>query len=406
MGYHSTTYYNHKCKKGNVKKTGYPWWYDPSKDDPNNPAVYDGFIPLPVIREAFGWNAEESVELIAKFVIDGKEYLVPARRFKALGRSDWIVNGIPDGEEQGADMILDIPNVDYGVHNPQEVFIQNVSELFSGGDNVGCESFGELKWGRRLFASFSIPEHINNSASGLDFRPILTVVTSYDRTLATKYVRTFGIPVCDNTVNYELTKAGEKDGHFVLRHSKNSMERLADAKKILGLLDQQADEMNKWLDELVKVEVAEADFQKWLHRMVPIPDPKTKIETVKSVQGEQIEVEKVSYHAQTIAQNKHLKLMDMWEKDQRVSPWRNTRLGIFQLWNTFVQQEAPVKATKALGGGADATDAQKSNARITARIEANFEKMIGDAFTKEDMKALDAIADIQANDPDKVVIPV
>lgn len=405
MGYHSQQFYNHNCKKGNVKKTGYPWWYNPAMEDPNNPAVYEGFIPLPVIQNAFGWSAEESIKLEATFLIDGKEYVVPVSRFKALGRSDWIVNGIPETEEMGADKILDVPNIDYGVHDPQQVFIRNVAELFSGGDNVGCESFGSLKWGRRLFASFSIPDHLKNSSSGLDFRPILTVVTSYDRTLATKYVRTFGIPVCDNTVNYELTKAGEKDGHFVLRHSKNSMERLADAKKILGLLDQQAEDMDKWLDELVKVEVSEPEFHKWLHRMIVIPEPTKKIEIVKSIQGEEIETEKVSYHAQTIARNKHLKLMDMWEKDERVAPWRNTRLGIFQLWNTYAQHEVPVKATKALGGGKDATEAQKSNARITARIETNFEKMIGSAFTKEDMDALNAIAEIQA-DPDKVVIPV
>lgn len=403
MGYHSTSYYNHKCKKGNTKKTGYAWWYNEKLENPDNPSHYEGFIPLSVLRESFGWSAAESVELTAKFQIDGKEYLVPVNRFKALGRTDWIVNGIPDTEELGADKILDIPNIDYGVHDPKEVFITNVAELFSGADNIGCESFGELKWGRRLFASFSIPENLMNSKSGLEFRPTLTVVTSFDRTLATKYVRTYGIPVCDNTMNYELARAGEKDGHFILRHSKNSAGKLKGAKEMLGLLDQQADVMDKWLDELVNVEVKEADFHKWMNRMVPIPDPKTTITKVKSVQGEDVEIEKVSYHAQTQAQNKHLRLMDMWEKDHRVAPWRNTRLGIFMLWNTYIQHEVPVKATRALGGGKDATDEQRAKARVTARIESNFEKMINDVFTKDDVKALNAIAEIQS---ENVMVPV
>lgn len=409
MGYHGQQYYNTKCYKGNCKKTGYAWWYNQSMEDPNNPSHFEEFIPLSLLRSKFGWDAEESVEILAKFVIDGVDYVVPAKRFKAIGRSDWIAGGIPDTEEEGADKILDITNIDYGVHNPKEVFISNVAELFEGGDNIGCESFGELKWGRRLFASFSVPEHLMNSESGLQFRPILTVVTSYDRTLATKYVRTFGIPVCDNTVNYELTRAGEQDGHFVLRHSKNSASRLVGAKQALGLLDQQAAEMDDWIRELYNVEVPEEDFHKWLPRMVPIPDPKVKVVEVTSIQGEKVQTEKKSYHAQTIAMKQHEKLMDMWDTDPRVigpdGKWRNTRLALFQLWNTYQQYETGVKATKALG----ATDNEQSKemARVNARIEKNMDRMTnvnGDgSFLKTDLKALNVMAEIQA---EKVSVPV
>lgn len=407
MGYHNGVYYNHKCKKGNVAKTGHAWWYDQTLEDPNNPSHYDGFIPLSVLREAFGWSAEESVSLVAKFVIDGQEYEVPITRFKALGRSDWIVNGIPDSEQAGADKILDVPNIDYGVHDPKEVFISNVATLFDGGDNIGCESFGELKWGRRLFASFSVPDHLLNDESGLAFRPILTVVTSYDRTLATKYVRTFGIPVCDNTVNYELARAGEKDGHFVLRHSKNSAGKLMEAKRVLGLLNESADEMNAWLDEQVKVDVSEADFVKWLDEMIPVPELTKSVVTV-SIQGEQKQIEKVSTNRQTVALNKRDKLIEMWDRDPRVAPWKNTRLGIFQLWNTYQHHETSVKATSAMGGGKDATVEQKTLAKMNARIEKNMDKILNiaakDSFMAQDMLAMDTIARIQAEG--STMIPV
>lgn len=396
MGYHSINYYNNKCFKGNTLKTGFAWWYDASREDPNNPSHFEGFIPLPKMREFFGWTAEESTKLIAVFEINGERYEVPVNDYKALGRNDWIINGVPDDEENGASKILSVVTTDYGVHQPKEVFVTNVANLLDGADNIGIESFGELKWGRRLFASVSVPENMLNAVSGLEFRPILTIVTSFDRTLATRYVRTFGIPVCDNTVNYELARAGEKDGNFILRHSKNSEHRLIEGKAVLGLLNESAELMDKQLTELANAEVSEAHFVKWLNEMVPVPEIKKTIVTIKSIQGEDTQVEKVSTNAQTAAIKRQDKLTEMWDNDPRVAPFKGTRLGILQLWNTFQQHETGVKATKALGAGDD--EQSKKDARVKARIEKNMDSMLSGAQTKEDITALSVIARIQADD--------
>lgn len=412
MGYHTSRYYNLHCFKGNTKKTGFAWWYDQSLENPNNPSHFDGPIPLSLLRKEFGWNAEESVKLVAIFEIPNEDgdmitYEVPVDNFKALGRGDWIQNGIPDDEEAGASKILDVPTIDYGAHQLQDVFIKNVSELVGGDGEIILESFGSLKWGRRAFASVSVPENLLNIDANLAFRPIMTIVTSFDRTMATKYVRTYGIPVCDNTVNWELAKAGEKDGHFVLRHSKNSASRLLDAKKTLGLLNEQADEMNIWITEQQGIEVSEAHFIKWLDVMIPIPEPTKKTITVTSIQGEQVQTEKVSYNAQTIALKKRDKLVEMWDRDDRVAPWKNTRLGIFQLWNTFQHHEVSVKATKAMGGGTD-DEVGKKNAKVRARIESNMDRMLNkdskNSFATSDMAAMDAIVRIQTDDLNPVTV--
>ena len=428
MSYHSTRYLNRKMKKGNVEKTGYAWWYDQSQEDPAHPSHYKGFIPVDVaVAELFGWTAEESVELLAKFRIAGEppvgedgsplvkadlvladgnpilndegkpyyDYWVPVDTHKAIGRGDWIVNGIPDDEEGGASKILSINDVDYGTHQLKDVFIENVSDLVGGEANIGLESAGILKWGRRAFASLSIPENLMNKDSGMEFRPILTVVTSFDRTLATKYVRTFGVPVCDNTLNYELMRAEGKDGQFVLRHTKNSAMRLKDAKQVLGLLTDQADEMQKFLGEMVRAEVPEEAFVKWLNVMVPIPEVKKTLMTVKSIQGEDVQVEKVSANAQTIALKKRDKLTEMWDNDPRVAPWKNTRLGVLQLWNTFQQHEASFKGAKQFDGNVNA-----------ARAEINANKMIEGAFAREDEKALNALAHVMADMDDQVKVAV
>jgi len=425
VSYHGIQYLNRKMKKGNAAKTGNAWWYDKSAEDPNNPSHYDGFIPLQVVREFFGWNAEESITMVATFrmaeppamdeqgnllvpatpvmdeegepLLDGAgrqywDYTVPVQGHKALGRSNWIAGGIPEGEEAGASKVLSVVDEDYGVHQAKAIFIDNVNDLVGGEANVGVESIGELKWGRRLFASVSIPENLMNKESGLEFRPILTICTSFDRTLATKYIRTFGVPVCDNTLNYELTRAGDKDGQFVLRHSKNSATRLGDARKVLGLLTEGAAEFDAWATDLAQAQVPEDKFLKWLDVMVPIPEIKRTMVTVKSIQGEDVQVEKVSSNAQTIALKKRDKLVEMWDKDPRVSPWKNTRLGILQLWNTYNQHEVSFKGTKAAGGD-----------KTAARAELNMNKMIEGDFAKEDTNALRIISNIMADDEPVVV---
>ncbi|HPE52977.1 MAG TPA: DUF932 domain-containing protein [Mesotoga prima] len=395
MSYHTMQYLNAgNILVGNTKNNRNAWWYNADLEDKNNPTHFEDFIPLTTVKDRlFGWDAEESVELTAKFVIDGKEFLVPVTSFKAIGRSDWIVNGVPEDEEKGADAVLHVQGKDYGVHQLRELFINSTAEIVGGADNMGIESAGLLKWGRRAWITISIPENVHNDKSGLEFRPNLTVSTSFDSSLATSWTRTFGVPVCDNTLDYQLVRAGDK-GRYVLKHTKNSVAKIKDASEALGLLNQQADEMNAALNELVNVEVSEEAFVKWLNLMIPVPDLKETVKEVKSIQGETIMVPKVSTNAHTIAMNRRDKLVEMWDTDERVSPWKGTKLGIVQLWNTYNQHERSFKASKAFEGN-----------RLAAKVEGNMLKTLSGAFYKEDAKAIHAI-DTVLDELVSVTIPV
>jgi len=406
MSYHTSQYLNAgNIMVGNVENAGNSWWYNPALENPNRPTHFQKFIPLPTVRDRlFGWSALESNRLVAYFerpvlddngnsVVDSdgnvvmKTYEVPVRSFKAIGREDWVTNGVPDDEEDGADAILYVQGKDYGVHQLQEVFINTTAEILQGADNmVGVSSAGLLKWGRRAWITITIPKDLTNDESGLQFRPNLTVSTSFDSSLPTSWTRTFGVPVCDNTLDYQIAKAGN-DGKFVLKHTKNSAVRIKDAAQALGLLNEQADEMDRALSELVKVEVPEKLFIKWLDKMVPVPEIKETIKEVKSIQGEMVKVSKTNTNSHTNAMNRRDKLVEMWDRDPRVAPWKNTKLGILQLWNTFNQHERTFKASKQFDGN-----------RVAAKVEANQIKTLGGDFFKEDATALSALDSLMSEE--------
>lgn len=412
MSYHTSQYLNAgNILVGNVANTGNAWWYNPALENADRPTHFQDFIPLTTVKDRlFGWSAWESNRLVAYFdrpelddqgntILDSnghpvmKTYEVPVRSFKALGREDWIVNGVPSDEEAGADAILHVQAKDYGVHQLQEVFITSTAEILGGADNMamGVSSAGLLKWGRRAWITITVPKNLTNDASGMEFRPNLTVSTSFDSSLATSWVRTFGIPVCDNTLDYQIARAGDS-GKYTLKHTKNSVARIKDAAEALGLLNQQADEMDKALAELVKVDVSEELFVKWLDKMVPVPELKETVKTITSIQGEQVEVKKINTNGQTMAMNRRDRLVEMWDGDPRVAPWKNTKLGILQLWNTFNQHERTFKASKQHDGN-----------RLAAKVESNQIKTLSGEFFKEDAKAITAIDEILAN---QVAIPV
>jgi phage/plasmid-like protein (TIGR03299 family) len=407
MSYHDEHYLNSgQILVGCGKQS---WWRNQKLEDPNNPTHFDGFIPLSLVQEKlFGWETLESLKLEATFQVVARDYngqvllieefgnepfilikKVNVKSYKALGREDWVLTGVPQGEQDGADAILSIQGETYGVHQLKKVFIQTTADIVGGSDQIGVMSAGLLKWGRRAWITVTIPEVLHSDKANFDYRPCLTVSTSFDGSLPTSWTRTYDFPVCDNTLDYQLMKAGES-GKFVLKHTKNSVARIGDAKAALGLLEQQSDEMDKALAELVNVEVTEAHFQKWLNEMIPVADPKVT-EKMVSVQGEMVAAQSVSTRGQTISLNKRDKVIEMWDNDPRVAPWKNTKFGILQLWNTFQTHEASVKGKTALGGN-----------EIQARVEANMMRVIKpsdkNSFVSQDSRAMELLESILDQD--------
>lgn len=398
------------------------WWFDQTKEDANNPTHFPTFLPMGLVRDKlFGWDALESVKLTAEFLVPARDLLgktitygdigwaqegdedffevvkitrvLPATEFKAIGRSDWVLEGVPEGEQDGANAILSIQAQSWGVHQLRETFIENLTKMMGGEDKIGITSAMLLKWGRVASMEISIDETMHNDFAGFEFRPNLVASTAFDGSMSTSYTRTTTASVCDNTLQWALQEAGDT-GKFILRHTKNSAAKLKEAAQVLGILTEEAETMDKVFTEFAKTEVTEEQFAKWMDAMYPVPDVKITNATVTSIQGETVEVQKVSTNAQNIALNKRAKLLEMWDKDPRVAPWKGTKLGIMSLHNTFNHHEAATKGAKAHGS------------KMAARVENNMMKVIKNQFAKEDEKALTTIDSILEEVPGNVLVSV
>lgn len=387
------------------------WWFDGMLEDPKNPTHFPDFVPMALVKDKlFGWDALESTKLFATFEVprrdeddniilddDGNavvdEIVIPATQFKAIGRSDWVKAGIPEDEQDGAEAILSIQANSWGVHQLRQTFIENLATMLGGENKIGITSAMELKWGRVAAMEISINEEMHNDFAGFDFRPNLVASTSFDGSMSTSYTRTTTASVCDNTLQWALREAGDT-GKFVLRHTKNSASKLKEAAQVLGILTEEAETMDKVFTEFAKTEVNEEQFKKWMDAMYPVPDVKISTVVVTSVQGEQIEAQKVSTNAQNIALNKREKLIDMWDNDPRVAPWKGTKLGLMSLHNTFNHHEAATKGAKAHGS------------KVAARVENNMMKVIKSQFANSDEKAILTIDSILAEVPGDILVSV
>jgi phage/plasmid-like protein (TIGR03299 family) len=194
---------------------------------------------------------------------------------------------------------------------------------------------------------------------GFPFVPYITAATSVDGTLSSTYAVGIEAAVCDNTLSAALSNAVNR---LKVRHSRNSVAKLAEVRDALGLVYQAADEFAKAAADLQSVDVSEADFAAWLDEMRPIPaaDP-------KSSTGGAAHTNAVKYHDTMRA---------LWQHDRKVKPWAGTAFGILQLDNTY---RTWVRGERGSDGG---------------RMERNLLNMVTGKTATEDTLALEVLAKV------------
>lgn len=213
----------------------------------------------------------------------------------------------------------------YQPHLYAEWLVKNVSILLD--DTLHISSVGLLKGGAQAWVQVQTGESVVTT-SGLEILPNLTAYTSFDGSLATGYQLMQQAVVCDNTLSAGMAEGTAK---YKRRHTSKSGGKMnfANARETLGIMFQNTTAFAEEIDALAATAVSDKQWAMFLDAHVPTVD----LTTGEPLKGRGL----------TIANNERDQLTMMWNTDTRVSPWRNTALGVAQAVNTYAHHFGTVK---------------------------------------------------------------
>ena len=350
MSQETMQWLNNNVLIGFTDKRGTAWHYRAS-DQGAEPNHYADAVPVgDVLRRLFHWHAVEARTFyefpngnLDVFTADGSFKIQRSER-KTIIRSD-------TGAELGSF------KEGYQPHQYDEWLIHNVSTLLdTSKDDLGVGSAGLLKGGGVAWVEVTMPDTIT-TPEGVAFRPNLLAATSFNGSLATTYKRTVQATVCDNTLSVALSERGQT---VKIRHSRNSLTKIADVREALAIVHGIADDFTAQVAELCSVKITEAQFEQMIDKIAPMPKPG----------------EAKTTRALTLAEGKRDELFRLWSKDERVAPWRGTAFGAWQTLNTFGHHSM--------------------NVRGMSRPERNMLNAVTGKTEQADTEALDLIMSLAA----------
>ncbi len=168
--------------------------------------------------------------------------------------------------------------------------IQNV-DAFGFFDNVVgegeaiYETAGILKHGRTVFLLASLPEYIKILGHEEDkVRPYVLLANWHDGTRTLIAQLTNVRVVCNNTLNMALS---DSSSQISIRHTQTAEDRMHEAARTMGLVNQYTQEMSKVFDKMARVKLNDTQFAQYLNLL--IPENKDASDVVKKHLDEQKE---------------------------------------------------------------------------------------------------------------------
>jgi phage/plasmid-like protein (TIGR03299 family) len=241
--------------------------------------------------------------------------------------------------------ILGIFKQGYVAHQYKTWLLETVSNILD--DDLSIGSAGLLRMGGQAWVSVEVPDNIVTS-SGFAFRPNLVAATSLDGSLATIFKPVVQAIVCDNTLSMGLR---EDSPQFKVRHSRYSHAKLQDVREALDIVHQIGDTFSQQVEELTNTTVTDAQWSKFLDTLTPTTQPDGTMKTGRSL---------------SMASNKRDRLINLYDNDLRVQPWRGTAFGVVQAVNTYehhvvgatrsASQRADMNMSRVVTGGVDKLD--------------------------------------------------
>ena len=286
---------------GGKAHRAFTWWDHPELQTHGKQLFWDEFIPADAILNGpFGWTAlevEPTVEFPGEHGVTHKHRM---EGYKAIVRND-------------TGKTLGVFKQGYQPHQPSQLVDLTMDLL---GNEVGYTSAGCLRDGGVIWLEASVLREYHNDAAGFGFVPNLLVTTSFNGTLITDAIRTAKYSICDNT--HEIAR-NAKVARVSAKHTKFSLDKLANSGSLLGIIEQDAVDLDDEITQMVQTEVSGKQFGKFMDLWVPIPEWK---------EGEPT-------NSLSIATKKRDAIQTMWISDPRVAPWKGTLLGAHNLISTW-----------------------------------------------------------------------
>ncbi len=309
---------------GHTDRRGTAWHYRASAQG-TEPNHYPGAIPVAdVERRLFNWSAEEA------------EVLVNSPRF-GIRRDPSRLAVLADDHGD----VLGVHKRGYTIHQYREWLLENVEILLDGGLSIG--SAGLLRDRCQAWVSVELPDTLT-TPEGMDYRPHLTACTSHDGSLKTTYKRMVTVVVCDNTLSAGLEERGSE---IKIAHRGQADLSVLQARQALNLIEVVSDTFAAEVRTLSRIDVSDAAWEAFVHAHAP---------------------DQFTPRAQNNAEKLRSELTELWRNDPRVSPWKNTALGVVQAINTHKHHLAGVRGV--------------------SRVERNMENAVNGVIDRLDRKTM------------------
>lgn len=189
--------------------------------------------------------------------------------YRATLRGDVMV--LPDQfvtvrDDTGAG--LGVVGARYEVLQNRQVF-EFLQDLVDDYD-VLWESAGALRDGRKVFVSLRLPTTVRIDAAGIndEIVPFIAAINSHDGSSQAQVVATPWRPVCCNTERFAVRDAWTRWG---VRHTRNARDRIAEARRTLGLSVRYYEQFAAEEEALARTELAIAEFRSLLDELWPSP---------------------------------------------------------------------------------------------------------------------------------------
>jgi phage/plasmid-like protein (TIGR03299 family) len=327
---------------GYTDERGPAWWAAGTDQYLTDGSHFPGSVPEAEVRKILGVPlVEGTVNTVYRDTEDQRQVAEDKSR-KTIVRAD-------TGD------ILGIFKSGYKIHGYQEWTADQLAAITDQGHGeLGVASVGLLKKGAVAFIQAKL-EGTGLEVAGYEYTPFILAATSCDGSLASSYATGVIGAVCDNTLAAALRSAHSK---LKVKHSRNSAGRIGEVRDALGLVYTAGEDFAASVEELVNVDISEADFAAWMDEIAgPVPADKGASRTLN--------LSKRQDYAEL-------------RSDPKVRPWDGTAFGLVQLDNTYRTWTRTVK-------GADG-----------GRMERNLVNTVTGVGDREDAAAMAAIDKIMA----------